>query len=637
MTRARGGYVGRVLHVDLSSRRFETRPLDPALARAYLGGSGFGAKVLWDDVGPDVDPLSPDGVLIVATGPLTGTAWPCSGRTEAIARSPLTGMYGDSNAGGTFGPGLKFSGYDAVVVRGASDVPVVLRIADGAAAIDDAVDVWGLDTIETETALRDRYAAPTLQVASIGPAGERGVRFASIQATPNRSFGRCGLGAVMGAKRLKAIAVSGSKRVPLADRVGFIELAQSLHARLRANAMFPACSRFGTPGLVRVMNEIGRFPTRNFQDGEFAEAEAISGETLRERYFVRDVGCFACPVRCDKVYRVDAGRFAGLETSSVEYETLNAFGAGLGNADVEAILFASDRCDRLGMDTISTGRAIGFAMELVQRGVLTRDDLDGLDATWGNVETILALVERIAAREGIGDVLAEGVRRAAVTFGAAARPYAMEVKGMEIPAQDGRAQQSMGLAHATSSRGADHLKAFPTIDETGNPAEVLRRYGAQFLPEMADPHATRHKPFLVKDGEDFGAVVDSVGVCKSGGTFVMAEIYWSEIAAGLRLATGWALDEEELKAIGERIVNLARAYNARLGIGRADDRLPERMTTEPSPARGARGQVAHAPEMLDEYYALRGWDAATGWPTAATFDRLGLSDAGRALWGDADG
>ena len=637
MTRSCGGYVGRVLHVDLSSRRLETRPLDPTLARAYLGGSGFGARVLWDDVGPDVDPLSPDAVLIAATGPLTGTAWPCSGRTEAIARSPLTGIYGDSNAGGTFGPGLKFSGYDAVVVRGASDVPVVLRIADGVAAIDDAGDVWGLDTIQTETALRDRYAAPALQVASIGPAGERGVRFASIQATPNRSFGRCGLGAVMGAKRLKAIAVSGSKRVPLADRVGFIELAQSLHARLRANAMFPACSRFGTPGLVRVVNEIGRFPTRNFQDGEFAEAEEISGETLRERYFVRDTGCFACPVRCDKVYRIDAGRFAGLETSSVEYETLNAFGAGLGNADLEAILFASDRCDRLGMDTISTGRAIGFAMELVQRGVLTRDDLDGLDATWGNVETILSLVERIAAREGVGDVLAEGVRRAAAAFGAAARPYAMEVKGMEIPAQDGRAQQSMGLAHMTSNRGADHLKAFPTVDETGSPAEVLRRYGPQFLPEMADPHATRHKPFLVKDGEDFGAVVDSVGVCKSGGTFVMAEIYWSEIAAGLRLATGWALDEEELRAIGERIVNLARAYNARLGIGRADDRLPVRMTAEPSPARGARGQVAHAPDMLDEYYALRGWDSVTGWPTAATLDRLGLGDAGRALWGDGGG
>jgi aldehyde:ferredoxin oxidoreductase len=213
----------------------------------------------------------------------------------------------------------------------------------------------------------------------------------------------------------------------------------------------------------------------------------------------------------------------------------------------------------------------------------------------------------------------------------------MEVKGMEIPAQDGRAQQSMGLAHVTSNRGADHLKAFPTIDETGSPAEVLRRYGSAFLPEMADPHSVKHKPFLVKDGEDFGAVVDSVGVCKSGGTFVMAEIYWPDIAAGVSRATGLELDQDELREIGERIVNLARAYNARLGVGRRDDRLPERMTAVPSPARGARGEVARAPEMLDEYYALRGWDEATGWPTKDTLSRLGLDDVGRVLWEDVDG
>ncbi len=637
MTEFRGGYVGTLLEVDLSRRRVVTAPLDPAVARRTLGGNGLGAEILWDEVGPGVDPLSAEAVLVVATGPLTGTPWPCSGRTEAVARSPLTGIYGDSNAGGTFGPELKFAGFDAVVVRGASETPVVLRIIDGKASIDNAADVWGLDTVETEIALRRRYASPGLHVASIGPAGERGVRFASIQATPNRSFGRCGLGAVMGAKGLKAIAVSGSRRVPIAEPGAFAALAKEMHSRVRANAMFPACSRYGTPGLVRVVNEIGRFPTRNFQNGEFSEAEAISGEALRERFFVEDAGCFACPVRCDKVYRISNGRFAGVETSSVEYETLNAFGAGLGNADLELILYANERCDRLGLDTISTGRAIGFAMELAERGIVSRSDLGGLDGTWGDEATILGLLEQIAAREGIGDVLAGGVRRAAVCLGAAAVPYAMEVKGMEIPAQDGRAQQSMGLAHVTSNRGADHLKAFPTLDETGSPDEVARRYGTRYLPEMADPHATRYKALLVKDGEDFGVVVDSVGVCKSGGTFVMAEIYWPEIAAGVSAATGWPLDEAELRDIGERTVNLTRAYNARLGITRADDRLPARFTREPSPARGALGEVAHAEELLDEYYALRGWDAACGWPTAATLERLGLYGARRALWGGSDG
>ncbi len=634
MTGSRGGYMGAVLHVDLARRRTEVCALDPAVARRSLGGNGLGAEVLWEEVGPEIDPLAPEAVLVFATGPLTGTAWPCSGRSEVVARSPLTGIYGDSNAGGTFGPGLKFAGFDAIIVRGAADAPVVLCVRDGEASIDPAADLWGLDTRETEDALRRRYGAPTLQVASIGPAGERGVRFASIQATPNRSYGRCGLGAVMGSKRLKAIAVTGTRRVPIALPERFAELARAMHARIRANPMFASCARYGTPGLVRVVNEIGRFPTRNFQTGESADADALCGETLRARHFVRDVGCFACPVRCDKVYRVASGRFAGLETSSVEYETLNALGAGVGNGDLELVLQAGDRCDRLGMDTISTGRAIGFVMELVERGILTSRELDGLDGAWGSEATILGLVERIARREGIGALLADGVRRAAERWGPAALPYAMEVKGLEIPAQDGRAQQSMGLAHITSNRGADHLKAFPTVDETGNVSEVARRYGPQFLPEMADPHATRHKAFLVKDGEDFGAVVDSVGVCKSGGTFVMAEIYWPDLAAGLACATGWAMDENELRTAGERITNRARAYNARLGVTRADDRLPARFTREPSPARGARGEIAHAEELLDEYYALRGWEAERGWPTPATLERLGLSDARRALWGD---
>ena len=632
MTKLRGGYAGAVLHVDLTRRRVEVEPLDPIVARRTLGGSGLGAEILWDEVGPEIDALSESAVLVVATGPLAGTPWPCSGRTEAIARSPLTGIYGDSNAGGTFGPGLRFAGFDAVVVRGASEEPVVLRVIDGRATIDDAADVWGLDTVETEAALRRRYDAPGLHVASIGPAGERAVAFASIQATPNRSFGRAGLGAVMGSKRLKAIAVEGRRSVPLAEPRAFALLAKAMHGRIRGNAMFPSCARFGTPGLVRVVNEIGRFPTRNFQDGEFAQAEAIGGEALRE-YFVRDTGCFACPVRCDKVYRIASGRFAGVETSSVEYETLNSFGAGLGNADLELILYASDRCDRLGLDTISAGRVIGFAMELVERGILSASDLGGLDGSWGHEPTILGLLEAIAAREGIGDLLAGGVRRAASAIGPAAAPFAMEVKGMEIPAQDGRAQQSMGLAPITSRRGADHLKAFPPIDETGSPDEVERRYGARYLPEMADPHATRYKALLVKDGEDFGAVVDSVGVCKSGGTFVMAEIYWPEIAAGVAAATGWDIDEAELRTIGERIVNLTRAYNARLGITRADDRLPARLTREPSPARGARGHVAHAEELLDEYYALRGWDSARGWASEGTVARLGLREPSRALWG----
>ncbi len=618
--------MGAWLEVDLSAGTVRTRVLDGAFARSWLGGNGFGVRWLWDHVGAEIDPLSADAWLVIATGPLVGTGWPCSGRTEAIAKSPLTGIYGDSNAGGFFGPELKRAGYDMIAIRGIAPSPTLLCIDRRGPRLEPADDLWGHDTLETERMIRCRFEDPAMKVATIGPAGENLIRFAAIQASPNRSFGRCGLGAVLGSKKLKAICIRGTRPVPLANSKRFATVARAMHARIRANPLFPTVSRYGTASLVLLANEIGRFPTRNFQNGEFDQAAAISAEVLRNRYWVRDEGCHACPIRCDKVYRIERGPRSGLEVSSLEYETLNAFGSNVGCADIEAILEANDLCDRLGMDTISAGRAISFAMELQQRDMLPHSVSQGLDLSWGNSESMLKLIRMIAAREGFGDLLAEGVSRAAASIGGDCAEYAMHVKGMEIPAQDGRAQQSMGLAHITASRGADHLKAFPTIDETGVPDEVARRYGPTYLPEMADPHATKHKPFLVKDGEDFGAVVDSLGVCKSGGTFVMAEIYWPDLTEGLRLSTGWDINEAELREAGERITNQMRAYNARHGISRADDRLPRRFTQEPSPSRGARGEIAHAEQMLAEYYALRGWDQVDGWPTPETLRRLKLAD-----------
>jgi aldehyde:ferredoxin oxidoreductase len=626
-----GGYIGRVLRIDLSRRTIEEREISSDVARTWLGGNGFGVKTLWDEVPVAVDPLSPESILILATGPLVGTPWPCSGRMEAIAKSPLTGIYGDSNCGGLFGPELKFAGVDALVITGAADRPLALWIHDGTVEVEDAGDLWGLDTVETETALRKQKGDERIKIACIGPAGENLVPYASIQATPNRSFGRAGLGAVMGSKKLKAIAARGTMRVPIASPDEFSALARRMHQRIRGNEFFPALARYGTSGLVPIVNEVGRFPTRNFQRGDYVDAHKIGGEALRAGYWVRDDGCFACPIRCDKVYRVSEGEFAGAVTSSLEYETLNSFGAAIDNNHLASIIAANDRCDRLGLDTISTGRAISFAMELYEKGLLSKSDTGGIELHWGDYRVALDLVEQIAQRTGLGELLALGVRRAAERIGGDALRYAMEVKGMEIPAQDGRAQQSMGLAHITSSRGADHLKAFPTIDETGYPNEVVRRYGREYLPEMSDPQATKYKPFLVKDGEDFGAVVDSIGVCKSGGTHVMAEIYWTEIAEALTYATGIEFSESNLKRIGERITNLMRAYNALHGITRADDRLPRRFTEEPSPSTGALGQIAHAERMLDEYYALRGWDPERGWPTSTTLERLGLDDVASRL------
>jgi aldehyde:ferredoxin oxidoreductase len=621
------GYAGKCLYVDLTSGKIETREYDKALAENYLGGNGFGTRLLWENVGPEVDALAPENLLIFSTGPLCGTIVPNPGRMEVIGKSPLTGIYGDANTGGFLGPEFKFAGWDAVVITGQSPRPVYLAIADNQVELRDASHLWGLTTSQTENAIRQAWGDPRVKTATIGPAGENLVRFAGIQITPQRSAARCGLGAVMGSKRLKAIAVRGHGPIRVADPHRLHKVAIALHKRLRANPIFPAVHAHGTPGIVSLMDALGRFPTQNFRMGSFSYVDRINADTLRARAFVRDLACFGCPVACDKLYCVPDGPYAETALRSVEYETVNALGACIWNANLDALLAANRLCDELGLDTISAGRVISFAMELWDEEILNLDDTGGLALYWGDMDTVLPLLRMIAYREGFGNLLAEGVRRAAQTIGRGAERYAMHVKGMEIAAQDGRAQKSMGLAHVTSTRGADHLKAFPVIDETGYPDEGRRRYGEQYLPDIVQPLATKHKAFLVKDGEDFGAVVDSVGMCKSGGTFVLAEIYWPDIAAALEAATGMEMPVEQLQRIGERIYNLQRCYNALHGITRADDKLPRRFSEEASPSGNAKGQTIDIEPMLEEYYQLRGWDAETGWPTAKKLRELGLEDA----------
>lgn len=626
------GYAGKYLFVDLTSGRIESREYDPQLAENYLGGNGFGTRLLWENVGPEVDPLSPQNWLIFATGPLCGTVVPNPGRMEVVAKSPLTGIYGDANSGGFLGPEFKFAGWDAVVVTGQAPKPVYLAIADDQVTLRDASHWWGLTTSETETAIRQAWGDPRVKTAVIGPAGENLVRFAGIQITPQRSAARCGLGAVMGSKRLKAIAVRGHGPIHIADPKRLHDLSLELQQRLRANAIYPAVSAHGTPGIVSLMSALGRFPTQNFRAGSFDRVDRINADALAARAFVRNVACFGCPIACDKVYQVPDGPHAGTTLRSVEYETLNALGANILNADLDAILAANRLCDELGLDTISAGRAISFAMELWDEEILNLDDTGGLAFLWGDTELVLKVLPMIARREGFGNLLAEGVRRMSQIIGRGSEKYAMHVKGMEIAAQDGRAQRSMGLAHVTSTRGADHLKAFPVIDETGYPDEGRRRYGEAYLPDIVQPLATKHKPFLVKDGEDFGAIVDSTGMCKSGGTFVLAEIYWPDIASALEATTGMQMPVERLKRIGERIYNLQRCYNAWHGITRADDRLPRRFEEEPSPSGNAKGQVINVEPMLERYYQLRGWDAERGWPTPEKLRELGLDDAIPRLW-----
>lgn len=621
------GYAGQYLRVNLTSGTISKLPLPLEWVENYLGGNGIGTRILWDEVPPEVDPLSPQNKLIVATGPLCGGAMPNSGRLEFIAKSPLTGMYGDANAGGHFGPELKYAGYDLIVFEGKAPEPVYLWVKDGVVELRSAAGLWGKGVFETEVLLKSLAKDPELKVAAIGPAGENLVRFASIQVTFRRSAARTGIGAVMGSKNLKAIAVRGTGTIPVAKPDKLIQHSFNLHQVIRKNEFFPGVHRYGTPGLVTLMQPMGRFPTRNYQFGSFDGFEDIAGEQLRQDHINRDVSCFNCPVACDKVYEVTSGEYKGVLNASVEYETLNSLGARICNRNLPALLKGNEICDDLGMDTISAGGAIAFAFELAEKGIFLESHYEGVSLEWGNHQAMIELLQRIALRQGkLGNLLAEGTSHAARILGGDAPKYAMHVKGQDIAAQDGRAQQSMGLAHVTSSRGADHLKAFPVLDETGYPSEGVRRYGQEYMPELVEPLAVKHKGMLVKDGEDYGTIIDSVGTCKSGGTFVMAAVYWQETADAIAYTTGMEMDVDRLKTIGERIYNLQRMYNAMHGIDRKDDVLPWRFTMMPSTSGNASGSTCRLDITLPDYYRLRSWDPESGLPTPETAARLGLSD-----------
>ncbi|MGO9645653.1 MAG: aldehyde ferredoxin oxidoreductase family protein [Candidatus Bathyarchaeia archaeon] len=616
------GYAGKILRVNLSTKKIVVLELRKDLAYNFLGGSGFGTKILWDEVGPGVEPFSADNRLIFAIGPLTGTIYPTAGRFEVIGKSPLTGIYGDANSGGHFAPKLKQAGFDAVVFQGRSTKPVYLLLNNGKAELRDAGKVWNHGTEETERILKEEVGDSQLQSTCIGQAGENLVRYASVM-NNGCAAARSGLGALMGFMRLKAIAAQGDTRSTATKSQDFIKDALLAQKEILDNPFTPGLSKYGTAQLCVPMSTVGRFPTKNFQQGDFEFVEDIGADAIEGKYFVRRIACSACPIGCHHVVQVKDGKYAESANRVIEYESVNAFGARVWNRNLPSIIEADRMCDDYGLDTISTGASIAFAMELWEKGILTEGDID-LDLSWGNPDVVLEMIRRITFRKELGNILAEGVKRASEKIGKGSDYYAMHIKGQEIPSQDGRSQQSMGLAQATSSRGADHLKGFPTIDETGYPTEAVKRYGEQYLPEIVDGIQTKYKAMVVKDGEEFGTVIDSIGICKFG-TFFPPALYWDRIATALSLITGFDLDVTKLKLIGERIVNLQRMFNVREGITRKDDTQPRRLLEEKSPSPGrAKGHVIYLKPMLDDYYRLRNWNNETGIPTNEKLKELSL-------------
>jgi aldehyde:ferredoxin oxidoreductase len=622
--------MAKTAYVDLTASSVRMEATDETLLTHFLGGRGLGARLLHSLTTQSTDPLGPDNPLIFTTGAFTGTVWPAASRYHVTFKSPLTGIYGYANAGGFWGAELARAGYDALVITGQASAPVYLAVTNDAITVQPAGDLWGGSTSETVSAITSKRGKGW-RVASIGPAGERLVLMAAILNDRGRAAARCGGGAVMGSKRLKAVAVHADGfRVP-GD--AFRAEAMAARDRLEADTRLDGLRQHGTPVLIAPKNAGGDLPARNHQWAQDPAAGRLEAEAL-EKYKVRRVACFGCPVGCSRISSVPQGSLA-CELEGPEYESLDALGPMTGLTDPRAVLYANHRCNELGLDTISTGVAIAFAMECRQRGLLS-DERYSLN--WGDVPSVLGLIESIAERDGLGDLLADGVRLAADALGHGSERYAMHVKGLELPRQEPRIAKGFGLGHAVSNRGADHLYALPTLDVAGNWEGARANFSEEMLPRLMDTADETYKPDMVVLGEHLCAVSDALGVCK----FTTAETYClgaDDLARGLSALRGREVDGSDLMLAGERIVNLERMFNVRQGLSRADDRLPARFTAEPlnvwayapgpygtlmpaeDPVR--TGALIHLEPMLDRYYSLRGW-TPDGLPTRDTLRRLGL-------------
>lgn len=600
----KNGWHGKVLRVNLSARTCAIEDLNMAWSREYLGGRGLGSKYLTEEVAPETDPLSPANKLILATGPLTGTYGAANGRYMAVTKSPLTGTIASSNSGGYFPNELKFTGFDLVIIEGKADRPVYLKIHNQRAEVADATHLWGKSTHETEDLILREFHADA-KVACIGPAGEKLVRFACIVNDKHRAAGRSGVGAVMGSKNLKAVAVRGTGGVGVADAPAFREAARETFRMLRSHPVtaegLPA---LGTAVLVNVINQSGALPTRNFQSGTFEGAEEISGERLAQTYLKRNKGCMGCVIGCGRVTALADPRWSG-NGEGPEYETLWALGAACGIADLAAITKANYLCNEYGMDTITAGATVACAMELYQRGLVTEAEA-GMPLAFGSGEALVRMFELIGTGEGFGAKLGLGSYRLAEGYGAP--ELSMTVKKLEFPAYDGRGIQGMALEYATSNRGACHVRGYMVSPE------ILG------VPEKLDPQVTEGKAGWTKAFQDFTAVVDSAGIC----LFTTFAIGAPQVTNLLNAATGLNLSQDEILAAGDRIWNLERVFNLKAGIAPSQDTLPPRLLNEPIPDGPMKGSVARLGAMLPDYYRARGWDEG-GIPTAEKLASLGLA------------
>ena len=613
------GYAGRILRINLTKNQTKVQHTEKRLITKFLGGRGFNSKRLYDEVTKDVDPLSPQNKLIFATGPLVGTAFPLGARFNVTAKSPLTGILGDSNAGGHFAAEMKFAGYDQIVIEGKSQKPVYIFIEDQEIQIMDAEQLVGKDVHEaTETIKRD-LGDRTVQVATVGPGAENHVLYAGIFANLTRPAARTGMGTVMASKNLKAVALKGTGVIEISDPRRFWKIVEETEEETYAHPQYWPRRIMGTTRIMMLADELGILPTRHFTSATFQHASKVSGERLAKEYNVKNRACFSCIVPCSRVYVIREGQYAGLHGEGPEYEALSSFTARVGNSDLDLALKAVDLANRLGLDAITTAECIAWAMELYEKGELTRKETDNLELKWGSGEAILALVEKIAHREGFGDLLADGVRRAAEKLGRG-KKIALHVKGLEIIQADPRGLKGYGLGYAVASRGADHLRSEPFVELSDDPEKGVEMFG---VPEATLRLAHKGKGKLVRYFENWCAIIDCLEVCKNlAGN--MELLPFDRAAEVTEAVTGFHFTEQAMFEIGERIVNLERAYLVREGIRRKDDYLPIRFLKEPLPNGNSKGEIFEIDPMLDEYYTEREWNLRTGIPKAEKMRKIGL-------------
>ncbi|MHA1219987.1 MAG: aldehyde ferredoxin oxidoreductase family protein [Candidatus Heimdallarchaeaceae archaeon] len=594
------GYMYKYLDVDLTSGKIHEKKLDSKLAEKFIGGKGLGAKILYDELKAGVDPLSPENIILFMTGPLTGTSVVTSGRWCIVTKSPHTGIFLDSQIGGNFGHRLKKAGYDFILVRGKAANLCYLLVTSEGSTIISAKEVWGRGTYATEEILQGKH--PKSEVASIGIAGEKLVTYANVMTGRSHMAGRGGSGAVMGSKNLKAVVVSGDEKIDAAHE-NFRELTRTFRTKVQNDDGVKNRNRIGTMMWVNMSNQGGFLPTKNYQSGVFEEADSISGETMLENYTYANRACYGCLIACGKANKFETGKYAGLDVDGPEYETTALLGSNCGIKDLGAVAKASEMCDDLGIDTITAGATISFAMECVEKGYFQQSDVDNL--AFGNDDAVLEMIKLISHREKIGDLFAQGSKAAAMKIGHDSMDFAIQVKGNELAGVEPRGSWGMALAYSTSDRGACHQRTWtPSAELCGD----LPRFSFEGVPKF------------VKESQDERAACFSLVVCD----FLPFNV--PEMVDMLNSATGFSYTPESYLSVGERIWNLTRKFNVREGISALDDVLPKRFYKDKMPEGAAKGQIIITEQFEEaklEYYRLRGW-TDQGIPTEAKAKQLGL-------------